>query len=131
MLDFTDLEHKALTILKDESGRVAVRNRYQRIFVDECQDVSSVQDALIQELAGDKNTLFMVGDVKQSIYRFRLANRSCFYPGLRIRDRMPGNGYFFRKISVHVRKCLKRPIRSFAMQCGRKQPEWIIRRRMN
>ena len=90
VLDFTDLEHKALAILKDESGRVAVRNRYQRIFVDECQDVSSVQDALIQELAGDKNTLFMVGDVKQSIYRFRLANPKLFLS--RITDQGPDAG---------------------------------------
>ena len=90
VLDFTDLEHKALAILKDPDGRTAVRNRYQRIFVDECQDVSSVQDALIQELAGDKNTLFMVGDVKQSIYRFRLANPKLFLA--RITDHGPESG---------------------------------------
>ena len=77
-LDFTDLEHKALAILRDENSRASVRARYRRIFVDECQDVSSVQDALIQELAGEENTLFMVGDVKQSIYRFRLANPKLF-----------------------------------------------------
>ena len=77
-LDFTDLEHKALAILNDKDGRTAVRNRWQRVFVDECQDVSSVQDALIQALAGEDSTLFMVGDVKQSIYRFRLANPKLF-----------------------------------------------------
>ncbi len=77
-LDFTDLEHKALAILGNENCRTSVRSRYQRIFVDECQDVSSVQDALIQALAGEENTLFMVGDVKQSIYRFRLANPKLF-----------------------------------------------------
>ncbi len=78
VLDFTDLEHKALRILEDEDARTSVRGRWQRIFVDECQDVSSVQDALIQALAGGENTLFMVGDVKQSIYRFRLANPKLF-----------------------------------------------------
>ena len=78
VLDFTDLEHKALAILRDPDGRTAVRNRYKRIFVDECQDVSSIQDALIEELSGGDNTLFMVGDVKQSIYRFRLANPKLF-----------------------------------------------------
>ena len=78
VLDFTDLEHKALMILRDEGGRASVRSRYRRIFVDECQDISSVQDALIQALAGGENTLFMVGDVKQSIYRFRLANPKLF-----------------------------------------------------
>ena len=86
-LDFSDLEHKALGILKDEAGRAAVRNRWQRIFVDECQDISSVQDALIQALAGGESSLFMVGDVKQSIYRFRLANPKLFLS--RITDKGP------------------------------------------
>ena len=85
VLDFSDLEHKALAILQDEAVRESVRNRYLRIFVDECQDVSSVQDALIQALAGENNTLFMVGDVKQSIYRFRQANPKLFLS--RITDR--------------------------------------------
>ena len=90
VLDFTDLEHKALAILQDETVRESVRSRYQRIFVDECQDVSSVQDALIQALAGEKNTLFMVGDVKQSIYRFRQANPKLFLS--RITDQGPDAG---------------------------------------
>ena len=85
-LDFTDLEHKALKILKDLDGSSSVRARYQRIFVDECQDISSVQNELISRLAGKENTLFMVGDVKQSIYRFRLANPKLF------RDRIEAEG---------------------------------------
>ena len=90
VLDFTDLEHKALEILRDEDGCAAVQARYQRIFVDECQDVSAVQDALISALAGEENTLFMVGDVKQSIYRFRLANPKLFRDRIvRIRDLQP------------------------------------------
>ena len=84
-LDFSDLEHKALAILKDKACRTAVHKRWQRIFVDECQDISSVQDALIQALAGEECSLFMVGDVKQSIYRFRLANPKLFLS--RITDR--------------------------------------------
>lgn len=90
VLDFTDLEHKALEILSDENGKASVQGRYRMIFVDECQDVSSVQDALIQALAGKENTLFMVGDVKQSIYRFRLANPKLFLG--RITDRGPDAG---------------------------------------
>ena len=78
VLDFSDLEHKALEILRDQAVRSSVQERYRRIFVDECQDVSAVQDALIESLAGKENTLFMVGDVKQSIYRFRLANPGYF-----------------------------------------------------
>ena len=78
LLDFSDLEHKALAILRDEKGGASVRDRYRYIFVDECQDVSAIQDALIQQLAGDENDLFMVGDVKQSIYRFRQAKPALF-----------------------------------------------------
>ena len=77
-LDFSDLEHKALKILNDDAGRESVRGRYRYVFVDECQDISAIQDTLIQAVAGEKNTLFMVGDVKQSIYRFRLANPKLF-----------------------------------------------------
>ena len=78
LLDFSDLEHKALEILQDGRGRVAVRERYRYIFVDECQDVSSIQDELIQQLSGNETDLFMVGDVKQSIYRFRQARPKLF-----------------------------------------------------
>ena len=78
LLDFSDLEHKALAILRDEKGGASVRERYRYLFVDECQDVSAIQDALIQQLAGDENDLFMVGDVKQSIYRFRQAKPRLF-----------------------------------------------------
>lgn len=84
VLDFADLEHKALAILRDEEVCRSVQRRYRHIFVDECQDISSIQDALIHALAGEDNTLFMVGDVKQSIYRFRQANPKLF------RDRLEG-----------------------------------------
>ena len=78
MLDFTDLEHYALRILRDEETGPAVRRRYTEVFVDECQDVSRVQDEIIQLLSSGKGRLFMVGDVKQSIYRFRLAEPMLF-----------------------------------------------------
>lgn len=78
VFDFSDLEHKALKILTDGDGSCSVRARYRYIFVDECQDISKVQDTLIQTVAGEENHLFMVGDVKQSIYRFRLANPEIF-----------------------------------------------------
>ena len=76
--DFNDLEHLALKILRNETCRAAVREQYTWLFVDECQDVSAVQDAIIRELTGEQTRLFMVGDVKQSIYRFRLADPTLF-----------------------------------------------------
>ena len=78
VLDFSDLEHKTLAVLEDTEEVASVRERYRYIFVDECQDVSAIQDALVQKLAGDDHDLFMVGDVKQSIYRFRQARPALF-----------------------------------------------------
>jgi len=77
LLTFTDLEHRALRALADEGVRDALRGRYTHVFVDEYQDVSDIQEAIIARIAGENN-LFCVGDVKQSIYRFRNAEPSLF-----------------------------------------------------
>ncbi len=78
VVDFNDLEQEAMKILRDPVCLSEVQAEYRYIFVDECQDVSAVQDAIIQALHSEKSDLFMVGDVKQSIYRFRLAEPSLF-----------------------------------------------------
>lgn len=82
-MDFSDYEHYALSIL--ESGDGAIRERYRRqfkeIMIDEYQDINRVQEAIIQALktGGEADgNLFMVGDVKQSIYKFRQADPSLF-----------------------------------------------------
>ena len=77
LLTFTDLEHRALRALEDEGVRAALRERYEYVFVDEYQDVSDIQEAVIRRVAREDN-LFCVGDVKQSIYRFRNAEPSLF-----------------------------------------------------
>ena len=69
VLDYNDLEHKALQLLHLPEIAEEVQNKYRYVFVDEYQDVNPVQEALISRLA--KNELFLVGDVKQSIYGFR------------------------------------------------------------
>jgi ATP-dependent helicase/nuclease subunit A len=85
LCDFGDLEHDALKILarRDESGAVYPTElametgaRYKEILVDEYQDVNEVQELIVSCLARDN--VFMVGDVKQSIYRFRLADPGIF-----------------------------------------------------
>lgn len=76
--DFNDLEHLALKALSDEQVRQEVVSSYDALFVDEYQDISQIQEAIITRLRGADNTLFMVGDVKQSIYRFRLADPTLF-----------------------------------------------------
>ncbi len=83
LLDFSDLEHLAAGLLIEEGGaptEVARRwsGRYEEVMVDEYQDTNAVQNALFTALTGGGRNLFMVGDVKQSIYRFRLADPTIF-----------------------------------------------------
>ncbi|MDR2771313.1 MAG: UvrD-helicase domain-containing protein, partial [Clostridiales Family XIII bacterium] len=77
LMDFADAEHYALKILGDAEVAAACRERFSHIFIDEYQDSNIMQDALINKISGDAN-LFMVGDVKQSIYKFRLAAPELF-----------------------------------------------------
>ena len=69
VLDFNDLEHFALQILQDQNIREDIKKKYKYIFIDEYQDTNGVQESIMNKLASDN--LFMVGDVKQSIYGFR------------------------------------------------------------
>lgn len=69
-LDFNDLEHLTLQLLNDPETLSAIQSRYKMIFVDEYQDTNPVQEAIITKLS-QNGSLFMVGDVKQSIYGFR------------------------------------------------------------
>ena len=68
-LDFNDLEHFALQILQDEQICQTVKEKYKFVFVDEYQDTNGVQEEIICKISNDN--VFMVGDVKQSIYGFR------------------------------------------------------------
>ena len=82
-LDFTDLEHHTLALLQTEEGQATalarqISERYTEIMVDEYQDVSRVQDRLFHAISREGNNLFFVGDLKQSIYRFRLADPEIF-----------------------------------------------------
>lgn len=76
-LTFSDLEHMALALLRQDEVASAVRARYRYVFVDEYQDTSDVQEELVSRIARPDNR-FMVGDVKQSIYRFRQAEPALF-----------------------------------------------------
>ena len=83
LLDYTDLEHMSARLLIREDGSpselaLQVQQRYEEILVDEYQDVSRVQDDIFRALSRDGTNLFLVGDVKQSIYRFRLADPGIF-----------------------------------------------------
>ena len=84
VLDFGDLEHLALKLLLEPDGRTPtevarrVAGRYREIMVDEYQDTNGVQDAIFRAVSREGANRFMVGDVKQSIYRFRLADPGIF-----------------------------------------------------
>jgi ATP-dependent helicase/nuclease subunit A len=77
ILDFNDLEHYALAILAQQEVAEEYQRKYAYIFVDEYQDSNLVQEIIINCIKKENN-LFLVGDVKQSIYRFRLADPSLF-----------------------------------------------------
>lgn len=77
VMDFDDLEHHCLTILADSSVADEYRKRYRHIVVDEYQDSNRVQEAILTRVKREDN-LFLVGDVKQSIYGFRMADPSLF-----------------------------------------------------
>ena len=84
ILDFGDLEHKMLDLLlgKSRSGHTLaareIGDRFREIMVDEYQDSNGVQDAIFSALTEKRQNCFMVGDVKQSIYQFRLADPGIF-----------------------------------------------------
>ena len=84
ILDFGDLEHCTLDLLlgKSRQSITAVAKetgrRFREILVDEYQDSNEVQDAIFTALTYQRKNLFLVGDVKQSIYQFRLADPGIF-----------------------------------------------------
>ena len=84
ILDFSDLEHHTLDLLygKSRSGLTAaareIGSRFREVMVDEYQDSNAVQDAIYGALTQKDQNLFLVGDVKQSIYQFRLADPGIF-----------------------------------------------------
>lgn len=82
--DFSDLEHGAVRLLLQKGSllptKIAkeVSERFTEIMVDEYQDTNEVQDAIFKAISKDGKNRFMVGDVKQSVYRFRLADPTIF-----------------------------------------------------
>ncbi len=77
ILDFNDLEHYTIKILSNKIAAGEYQKQYEYIFVDEYQDSNLVQESILNYLKKENN-IFLVGDVKQSIYRFRLADPSLF-----------------------------------------------------
>lgn len=105
ILDFSDLEHFALQVLtadpeklqanppvyEPSEAALTLREQYKIIMVDEYQDTNAVQEALVRLIASERNR-FIVGDVKQSIYRFRLADPGLFQHKFETYPADPGDG---------------------------------------
>lgn len=109
-VDFGDLEHYAYEILKDEEAAGFYRDRFEHIFIDEYQDSNVIQEALI-DLIKRENNLFMVGDVKQSIYKFRLAEPEIFQA--KYRKYSDGRDVNSTKIDLNKNFRSKTPIINF------------------
>ena len=86
LIDFSDLEHLALKILLGEEHKATAvaksyREQFEEIMCDEYQDSNQVQETLLNSISREEEghpNIFVVGDVKQSIYRFRLAEPEIF-----------------------------------------------------
>lgn len=78
LLEFSDVEHLCVRLLRQEQVRRQAGEQFAEIMVDEYQDTNQVQNALFEALSDGGRNLIFVGDVKQSIYRFRLADPTIF-----------------------------------------------------
>lgn len=79
IIDFNDMEHMAVSILSDPDIADIYRSQFEEIYVDEYQDTNMTQEMLVSLICRqDPGNVFQVGDVKQSIYRFRHARPDIF-----------------------------------------------------
>ena len=72
IIDFNDMEHFAYLLLQQDVIRQEVQDQYETILIDEFQDTNDLQESIIKEFCRQDN-VFRVGDIKQSIYGFRMA----------------------------------------------------------
>ena len=87
-LDFNDLEQVFIKLLKNDTAREKLRQKYKYIFFDEYQDSNEIQNYIVDQLKSERN-LFFVGDVKQSIYGFRRARPDLFIEKLDLYEKDP------------------------------------------
>ena len=100
-LDFSDLEHEALSLLEDKKRKKSLVaqelcEKYREILVDEYQDTNHIQDTIFKAVSKDNSNIFMVGDLKQSIYTFRNAVPKLFADKYQDYDSSSGKGHLIR-----------------------------------
>ena len=106
VVDFDDIEHMCLSILKNGADTVAVeyRDYFEEIYVDEYQDSNYVQEEILNLISRNESeagNVFMVGDVKQSIYGFRNAKPEIFIDKYERFEE-----YVVEDIDLHVEECV-------------------------
>lgn len=111
LLDFSDLEHKALELLTDAEGKpsrlaLELRQELSEVLVDEYQDTNEIQERIFAAVMPHTGSAFFVGDVKQSIYGFRLADPTIF------RSRYRESARYGTEGASHWRMELNRNFRS-------------------
>lgn len=100
-LDFSDLEHEALKLLAGKDGNPtetakALQKKYKEILIDEYQDTNHIQDTIFKVVSKENSNIFMVGDLKQSIYTFRNAVPALFADKYQSYDKDLGEGHLIR-----------------------------------
>lgn len=129
VLDFSDVEHLAYKLLcagHDENGRVIptelgreISKRYVEIYIDEYQDSNYLQEDILcacSRMSEGENNMFMVGDVKQSIYRFRMARPDLFMDKLKRYKENGDNVRIDLKNNFRSRKEVLLPVNYFFYQ---------------
>ncbi len=100
-LDFSDLEHEAFRLLEDKQGNRTpaakeLADKFREILVDEYQDTNHIQDSIFRAVSRDNSNIFMVGDLKQSIYAFRNAVPKLFSDKYDDYGKEGGQGHLIR-----------------------------------
>jgi ATP-dependent helicase/nuclease subunit A len=95
VLDYADLEHKALELLNLPEIAEETKQKYRYVFVDEYQDVNPVQEAILSRVWAEN--VFLVGDVKQSIYGFRGSKSKFFVDTQKLFEQGLGNSLVMKR----------------------------------
>lgn len=111
LMDFSDLEHFAVAVLQNEKVCELYRTQFDYIFVDEYQDASAIQEYIVNAIKR-KGNVFMVGDVKQSIYKFRLADPTLFLQKYKtfthvdtLLKGQKSDPFVFQKVNAYLKQC--------------------------
>ena len=105
ILEFSDLSHYAIKLLTDENKKPTdlakeLSEKYNEIIIDEYQDTNDTQELILSSVSRNNNNVFMVGDIKQSIYKFRNTAPELFntkVKKLSENDELPGRKIFLNK----------------------------------